>query len=59
MLKSRERIGHGDIGDVRWDSILLAKSLELLPGEAMEIHWSKQAVLVFENERRLTESEGL
>lgn len=38
MLKSGERIGHGDVGDVSWDSVLLAESLEGLPGEGVEIH---------------------
>ena len=38
MVKRGESIGHGDIGEVGGDLVLLAESLELLPGEAMEIH---------------------
>lgn len=49
MFESGEKIGHGDIGEVGWDFVELAQSLELLPGQAMEIHRdrlrSKQVVL--------------
>lgn len=38
MLKSLESISHGDVGEIGWDLVLLAESLELLPGEALEIH---------------------
>lgn len=38
MFKSLERIGHGDIGEVSWEFVLLAQSLELLSCEAGEIH---------------------
>lgn len=55
MLKSSESISHGDICDISWDLVLLAESLELLSGEAVEIHFnhqkdSKQAVLKFSRE---------
>lgn len=38
MLKRSERIGHGDVGEISGDLVLLAENLKLLPGEAVEIH---------------------
>jgi hypothetical protein len=40
VFKSCESVGHGYIGHVGWDLVLLAESLELLPCKAVEIHHS-------------------
>lgn len=48
MFKSLERICHGDIGEVSWEFVLLAQSLELLSCEAGEIH-SVRETLDYQN----------
>ena len=42
ILKSLECIGHGNIGHVGWDLVLLAESLKLLPCKAVEIHRKRE-----------------
>ena len=44
ILKSLECIGHGNIGHVGWDLVLLAESLKLLPCKAVEIHRERVCV---------------
>lgn len=38
-LKSFESISHGNIGNISWDFVSLAKKLKLFPCKAMEIHF--------------------
>ena len=45
-MKSLECIGHGNIGHVGWDLVLLAENLKLLPCKAVEIHRERERVCV-------------